>query len=468
MRQRIIAFLAALFCLATGHAGNIQVGDVSLKSGETKDLKISLTSDVSNMVGLQFDVVLPDGFSLETVDGNFFKLSSEYANDVTCNVSESGSNTYRFVLYSNTLQKLKPGELMSLNLKAGSSMAFGSYTVSIGNVAFADDNGRVTKENGVDAEVRVTDFYAGTQNLQIEAVTLKAGETVSIPVTLLESVNGCVGIQFDMSLPDGFSLEKDGNGKEYELSANQASDVVCNLVAVGNGVYRFMLYSQSLKEFKGGQLMNIRLKVDSDQPLGEYSLTIKEVLLSDAGGTVYKDNGASGSVKVFKLFTLTYLVDGVEYKTYVLENSATITPEESPAKEGYTFSGWSEIPTTMPAKDVTVTGTFTVNTYRLSYVVDGAEYRTYEVDYGASVTPEAAPAKEGYTFSGWSEIPATMPAKDVTVTGTFTLTGINDAIGQNRYIVRILSVGGKPRKELQKGVNIVVMSDGTTSKVVIK
>ena len=30
--------------------------------------------------------------------------------------------------------------------------------------------------------------------------------------------------------------------------------------------------------------------------------------------------------------------------------------------------------------------------------------------------------KEGYTFSGWSEIPATMPAHDVIVTGSFTQT----------------------------------------------
>ena len=46
--------------------------------------------------------------------------------------------------------------------------------------------------------------------------------------------------------------------------------------------------------------------------------------------------------------------------------------------------------------------------------------------------------------------------------------GINNAAQQVPYIVRICSVGGKPRKELQKGVNIVVMSDGTTRKVVIK
>ena len=118
-------------------------------------------------------------------------------------------------------------------------------------------------------------------------------------------------------------------------------------------------------------------------------------------------------------YTLSYLVDGEIYKTYQIEEGATITPEAAPTKEGYTFSGWSEIPETMPAHDVTVTGTFTINKYKLTYTIDGEEYKSYEVEYGATIKPEPAPTKEGYTFSGWSEIPQTMPAHDVKVTGSF-------------------------------------------------
>ena len=120
-------------------------------------------------------------------------------------------------------------------------------------------------------------------------------------------------------------------------------------------------------------------------------------------------------------YNLTYIVDGVEYKTAEVEVGATITPEAAPEKEGYTFSGWSEIPETMPAEDVTVTGSFSVNSYNLIYKVDGEVYKTASVAYGTALTPEAAPEKEGYTFSGWSEIPETMPAEDVTVTGSFSV-----------------------------------------------
>ncbi|WP_288286366.1 leucine-rich repeat protein [uncultured Prevotella sp.] len=120
-------------------------------------------------------------------------------------------------------------------------------------------------------------------------------------------------------------------------------------------------------------------------------------------------------------YKLIYIVDGAEYKTIEAEYNSTITPEVEPTKEGYTFSGWNEIPETMPANNVTVTGLFTVNTYTLTYMVDGEEYKTSEVDYGSTITPEVVPTKEGYTFSGWDEEPLKMPARDVTVSGTFTI-----------------------------------------------
>ncbi len=55
--------------------------------------------------------------------------------------------------------------------------------------------------------------------------------------------------------------------------------------------------------------------------------------------------------------------------------------------------------------------------------MDGEVYKTYELDEGEPITPEAEPTKEGYTFSGWGEIPSTMPDHDVTVSGTFSKNG---------------------------------------------
>ena len=66
--------------------------------------------------------------------------------------------------------------------------------------------------------------------------------------------------------------------------------------------------------------------------------------------------------------------------------------------------------------------------YKLTYKVDGEVYKTYDLLEGTAITPEAEPTKEGYDFSGWSTIPATMPAEDVTITGSFTLLTDYDEI----------------------------------------
>ena len=268
-----------------------------------------------------------------------------------------------------------------------------------------------------------------------------------------------------------------------------------------------------------------------------------------------------------KTYILRYVVDGETYKSYELKEGVAITPEPNPQKDGYTFSGWSEIPTTMPARDVTVTGTFTknepevkyytlsikatgsgsasyndnsvendtqsfsikegisaviyfhpydgsqiakatmngreisdlssmsftidimdedvtievefeampVNTYRLTYMVDGEIYKAFELEEGAVITPEAEPTKEGYTFSGWSEIPATMPANDVTITGTFTkmdsrmtIDGINyEVVSFSEHLVVVTEGDYGPVLEVPEAVtyenetwNVMGLNDG--------
>ena len=133
-------------------------------------------------------------------------------------------------------------------------------------------------------------------------------------------------------------------------------------------------------------------------------------------------------------YTLLYMVDGAEYKKVVLEYGTGIVAEAEPTKEGHTFNGWSEVPETMPAQDVTVEGSFTVNRYKVTYVVDGEEYATDSIAYGEAVILKEDPVKEGYTFSGWSEVPETMPAQDVTVEGSFTVDGINTVFTGNRLV----------------------------------
>ena len=132
-----------------------------------------------------------------------------------------------------------------------------------------------------------------------------------------------------------------------------------------------------------------------------------------------EDVVVEGSFSINK-YMVTYNVDGAYYATDSVEYGATIVPVEVPAKEGHTFS-WSDLLSTMPARDLVVNGVYTANTYSVIYKVDGVEYKRVSVVYGTTITLEADPTKEGHTFSGWSSVPATMPAEDVVIEGSFTV-----------------------------------------------
>ena len=122
-------------------------------------------------------------------------------------------------------------------------------------------------------------------------------------------------------------------------------------------------------------------------------------------------------------YTLTYKIDGEVYQTYTKMYGAYISSAIAKAKSGYTFSGWDNEPTVMPDNDLVVTGSYIKNKYTITYMIDGEEFKTEELEYEAAITPAEAPTKDGFTFSGWNLIYETMPAYNITVTGSYTENG---------------------------------------------
>ena len=130
-------------------------------------------------------------------------------------------------------------------------------------------------------------------------------------------------------------------------------------------------------------------------------------------------------------YQVTFVVDGETVATDSVKLGSTIDLPEPPVKEGYTFTGWENVPEIMPANDITINGSFKVNSYAVKYIVDGVDYATDSVEYGAVVTLIDELEKEGYSFS-WSEAPETMPANDITITGEWSI---------NSYLVTFIIDG---------------------------
>ena len=118
-------------------------------------------------------------------------------------------------------------------------------------------------------------------------------------------------------------------------------------------------------------------------------------------------------------YTITYNINGEYYTEQTYEYGAAVTAPEYTVPEGHTFSGWN-VPETMPAENLVLNATLTVNSYTITYNVNGVFYTEQTYEYGAAVTaPEYTCEYTYYHFSGWA-VPETMPAHDASYDAVMT------------------------------------------------
>ena len=175
-------------------------------------------------------------------------------------------------------------------------------------------------------------------------------------------------------------------------------------------------------------------------------------------GTVAPDGSLVLSVYYSRnQYTFKTVVDGVEAPvTYYY--GADIEAPAAPVKEGYTFVKWdATIPATMPARDVTVTAVFKINQYTITFVTDGGTaVAPITQDYGTAVTAPAAPTKVGYTFAGWDKaIPETIPAENMTITAKWTV---------NQYTITFNTDGGSDVAPITQDYGTAVAAPAAPTK----
>ena len=113
------------------------------------------------------------------------------------------------------------------------------------------------------------------------------------------------------------------------------------------------------------------------------------------------------------LFTQNY-----DYNT----NLSGVTLPSNPTRTGYTFTNWSDtVPATMPDNDVTINAAYTINQYTATFKdFDGTTLSTSTVDYLQAAIEPANPTKVGYTFSGWDKSFSSL-SEDIIVTATYSI-----------------------------------------------
>ena len=96
---------------------------------------------------------------------------------------------------------------------------------------------------------------------------------------------------------------------------------------------------------------------------------------------------------------------GVTIQSFEYEYGADLSSLElpTPSKIGYTFIEWdTQIPTSMPASDVTITARYSINQYTVTFDTQGGSFiASISQEFNSVFSKPADPIKEGYSFGGW-------------------------------------------------------------------
>ncbi|MDD6002525.1 MAG: BspA family leucine-rich repeat surface protein [Bacteroidales bacterium] len=265
-------------------------------------------------------------------------------------------------------------------------------------------------------------------------------KTVTSPTILLESevyVFNDEAIEPRVSVFDGTTL----------ISSNEYTVVYQNNIAIGTG-------NIVIVDKTGG---NYTVSSSKDFQIVDKASAIEVTLITSEGNqTIYAVSGQKLTRPIREGYTAYLYTDADktiewDYDTDVITAPVTLYLELEPnlhyikfnidgayplsitsiyygeeitlptlGKPGYTFTWLDTPPATMPDKDLEIRGTYTINKHNLVYLLDGKEYSSEQVEYDTPLTLKANPAaRTGYKFSGWSSLPATMPDKNVTISGSY-------------------------------------------------
>ncbi len=233
-------------------------------------------------------------------------------------------------------------------------------------------------------------------------------------VTVVENISGNVTLKGSW-IPKEYSLIFDANGGTWADGQQQVADTVATNEAI-------TVPGDPVKE---GFVIDYWLDQDGnkyDRDGSVYEKLPEKMPASDMTFTAHWVEADKPT------HTITYYLvkNGNVYDSATYTEGATMAHPTVGVVEGVIYEGWVDadgnpIPNVMGKSDI-VAYAVPVGTmeYKATFIVDGEVYDEKMVHAGSNLVKPASPSKEGYVFAGWEpDVPAIMPANDVTFTATF-------------------------------------------------
>ena len=217
--NKLIMTIVLLVFAGSTFADNLSVADVTLAAGESKKIAIELNNPNADYSAFQFDLVLPEGISIDKnkKDKLIVSLNADRIDDHTLNSSVVGSNTYRFICFSMSNSEFEDseGDLLYITLKADDGVSNGALTATIKSQVFTQGDGTQVKWSDMSFTITTS------------------GAEVAVPVVTADNKTRVYG---DENPELTYSADMELNGKpELSTTATKSSAVGEYDITVGKG-----------------------------------------------------------------------------------------------------------------------------------------------------------------------------------------------------------------------------------------
>ena len=425
--------------------------------GAKQDLFGSNTYYCSGKSKALFGEIITDTLGESSGSGSFDKAQYKAYNGAWYKTSTS--NTISYVLNDGS------GTITTASVQNGTATTLITPT----RTGYTFVGWRDSQGNMYDAGYHLTLFANITLTAQwsIDSYTITV---IDENGNQLNSVTREYGTKYGNALPQ---LTKEGYLLSWNIVGTETFVTTDDTVAIGNHTIQAVWEEQSapveitFKDSKGGnadilQTLNGGSTFSSLPTITRTGYTFAGWYTEDGsqqitvGSTIPETSTTYYAHWTINSYTITFNTDGGSAISPIIQNYGTnITVPANPTKTGHTFAGWDvSIPSTMPAENIVVTATWTINQYTITFDANGGTFAennssTYAItrDYGSAVAAPGNPTRSGYTFNGWNAtIPSTMPAGSQTITAQWTKE----------------DSGGLPC--IAAGT-LITMADGSTKKV---
>lgn len=220
----------------------------------------------------------------------------------------------------------------------------------------------------------------------------KANITLYPMDSIWKSSNSSLSIKAFDSDKDNKTL-KDAEFKLYDANGNAIGNDTINTDSKGEAFIGKLAPAQYiLKQVKAPKGYNLdeSFSQNIDLTKGNQSINVSFVKTPDPEKETYK--------VVFKNY------DGTVLSEQEVKNGKSAKAPKKPVRDGYDFTGWDKSFDNI-TEDLVVTAVYKIKTYTVTFkdYMGKTIGEPQIIEYGSSAKAPEAPAREGYSFTGWNK-----------------------------------------------------------------